>query len=56
MVPLPLPPLAIYRTAVVLWCGKRTPSDEPPVADIAWVHGDDSQAPSIGLPWLARRC
>ncbi|MER5325907.1 hypothetical protein [Streptosporangium roseum] len=42
LVPLPLPPLVIYRSAVVLWCGKRTPSDGPPVADIAWVYSGDS--------------
>ncbi|MGV9777532.1 hypothetical protein [Streptosporangium sp. NPDC003464] len=52
LVPLPLPPLVIYRSAVVLWCGKRTPSDGPPVADTAWVHGGDSQAP-LHQPSLA---
>ncbi|WP_433259373.1 hypothetical protein ACQPYK_50035 (plasmid) [Streptosporangium sp. CA-135522] len=43
--PLPLPPLVIYRSAVVLWCGRRIPPDGPPVADIAWVHTSDDNDP-----------
>ncbi|MFI6883962.1 hypothetical protein [Streptosporangium canum] len=50
--PLPLPPLVIYRSAVVLWCGKRTPPDGPPVVDVAWVHNGDSGEP-LGAPVLA---
>ncbi len=26
---------------MVLWCGKRTPPDGPPVVDVAWVHSGE---------------